>query len=134
MDLALGGAGADRHPRRQVGDVLRDLDVQEFRRRRQPQIVEVEQQFARETQSFVDVKALVQIRIVDQSLPTDRRARLLEVGAHDDDQVIGMAGGETSEPFTVVERRHRIVDRTGTGDYDESWILALQRIRDRRAR
>ena len=134
MDLALGRARADRHPRRQVGDVLRDLDVEEFGGGRQPEIVDVEQQLAREPQALVDVEALVQVGVVDEPLPADRRARLLEVGAHDDDQVIGIARGETRQPFAIFERRGRVVDGTGSGDDDQPRVLALQRVGNRRPR
>ena len=134
MDLALGRARADRDPRRQVGDVLRNLDVEKLGGRRQPEIVDVEQQFAREAQPLVDVEALVQIRVVDQSLPADRCARLLEVGAHDDDQVIGIARSQARQPFAILERRRRVVDGTGPGDHDEPRVLSLQRVGNRRPR
>ncbi len=61
---------------------------------RQPEVVDVEQQLARQPQPLVDVKALVEVRIVDEPLPADRGARLLEVGAHHDDQLVGVALGE----------------------------------------
>ena len=81
VDLALGRPRADRHPRRQVGDVLRDLRVEELRAGRQPEVVDVEQQLARQPQPLVDVIALVEIGIVDEPLPSDRGARLLEVAS-----------------------------------------------------
>ena len=88
VDLAFGRPRADRDPRRQVGDVLRNLRVEELRRRRQPHVVDVEQQLAGQPQPLVDVEALVEIGIVDEPLPADRRARLLEVAAHDDDELL----------------------------------------------
>ena len=72
VHLALGRARADRDPRREVGDVLRDLRVEELRRRRQPDVVHVEQQLARQAQPLVDVEALVEVGIVDEPLPADR--------------------------------------------------------------
>ncbi len=44
-------------------------------------------------QTGVDVAGAVEVRIVDQALPADRRARLLEVHAHHDQQVGGQALG-----------------------------------------
>ena len=96
VHLAFGRPGADRDPRREVGDVLRDLRVEELRRRRQSDVVDVEQELAGEPQALVDVEALVQIGIVDESLPADRRARLLEVAAHDDDELVGVADGQAA--------------------------------------
>jgi hypothetical protein len=74
VDRALGRAGADRRPRRQVGEVLRNLRVEELRGGRQPHVVDVEQQLPREPQPLVDLEALVQIGIVDQPFqPIDVR-------------------------------------------------------------
>ena len=81
MDLALGRARADRDPRCQVGDVLRNLDIEELGAGWQPEIVDVEQQLARQPEPLVDVEALVQIRIVDEPLPANRCPRLFEVGS-----------------------------------------------------
>ena len=56
MHLALRGTRADRHPRGQVGDVLRDLRIEKLGGRRQPHIVDVEEQLAGEPQPLVDVE------------------------------------------------------------------------------
>ena len=53
---------------------------------RQPEVVDVEQELPRQPQPLVDVEALVEVGIVDEPLPADRRPRLLEVAAHHDDQ------------------------------------------------
>ena len=74
---------------------------------RQPQIVDVEQQLPRQPQPLVDVEALVEVGIVDEPLPADRGARLLEVAAHHDDQLAGVAVGERLQPLRVLERRRR---------------------------
>ena len=57
----------------------------------------------REPQPLVDVIALVEVGIVDQPLPADRRARLLEVAPHHDDQLIGVA----SRPAAPAARHTR---------------------------
>ena len=65
--------------------------VEELAARRQAEPVDVEQQLARDAQALVDAEALVEVRVVDQALPADRRARLLEVHAHHDLQRVGVA-------------------------------------------
>ena len=97
---------------------------------RQPHVVHVEQQLARQPQPLVDVEALVEIRVVDEALPADRGPRLLEVAAHHDDQVIRVALGEHLEPLGVLERRLRVVDRAGADDHHQSWIAPAERVGD----
>ena len=53
------------------------------------ELVDLEQDPAREPEPVVDAVAVVEVRIVDQSFPADGRARLLEVHAHHDDEIGG---------------------------------------------
>ena len=46
------------------------------------------------SQAGGDVARAVEVRVVDQALPADRRARLLEVGAHDDHELIARRVGD----------------------------------------
>ena len=131
MDLALGGPGADRHPRNQVGDVLGNLRVEELGGGRQTHLVHVEEQLPGEPQTLVDAEAPVQIRVVDEPFPADGGSRLLEIAAHHHQEVIGVAVGKTPEPLRVLERRFRVVDGTRTGNNDETRITALQRAGNR---
>ena len=84
MHLAFGRARADRAPGDQVAEVLRRDDVEELAARRHAELVDLEQELAADAQPLVDPVALVEVRVVDQALPADRRARLLEIDAHDD--------------------------------------------------
>ena len=69
--------------------ILRRRHVEEFGAGRQAEIVDGRQHVAREPQALVDVEAAVEIGIVDQSLPSDGRARLLEIDAHHDLEPVG---------------------------------------------
>ncbi len=130
VHLALGGAGADRHPRREVGDVLRDLGVEELRSGREPHVVDVEQQLSGEAQPLVDVEALVEVGIVDEALPANRRPRLLEVAPHHEDQVVGVACRQLLEAVGVLQAGLLVVDRAGSGDDDQPGIAALDGVGD----
>src|SRR5688500_16291992 len=84
MHLALRRACADRAPRDEITDELRRDHVEEFAACRQAEAIHVDEQPARDPQPLVDAKAAVEIRVVDEPLPADGRARLLEIHAHDD--------------------------------------------------
>ena len=89
MHLALGGARADGAPGDQVRDVLRRDHVEVLGAGRQVELVDLEQDAPREAQAFVDAEAVVEARIVDEALPADGGARLLEIHAHHDDEAVG---------------------------------------------
>ena len=98
MHLRLRVARADRPPADQIADVLRCNRIQPFGRRRQPQAKHVGQHLARQPHALADIEAAIQIRIVDQTLPADRRARLLEIHAHHDHQSV------SSSPLSAARR------------------------------
>jgi hypothetical protein len=134
MALALGGARADGAPRDQVRDVLRAQQVEEFGRRRQAERVDVEQQLSRRAQPFVDAEAAVQTRIVDVALPADRRARLLEVHAHRDQQIVLQRVGGGLQAARVLERLVVVVDRARADDDQQPVVAAVQDVADRAPR
>src|SRR5919106_1002594 len=82
--LAFGGARADGTPGYQIGEILRRDHVEELAARGHAELIELEQQIAADAQSVVDLKATIEIGIVDESFPANRGARLLKIDAHDD--------------------------------------------------
>src|SRR6187551_461293 len=84
MHLALGRARTDCAPRHQVRDVLRSNHVEELTACRQAELIDIEQQTARDSQTFVDVEAAVQVGIVDESLPAYGGTWLFKINTHDD--------------------------------------------------
>ena len=88
VDLALGRPGADGSPGDDVGDVLRRDRIEELAADRQPEIRHLDQQPAGGVEPGVHVARTVQLRVVDQALPAGGRARLLEVDAHRDAEVV----------------------------------------------
>ena len=126
MHLRFGGAGTDGPPADEVADVLRRNGVEEFRTCRHAQAIDLEQQIARHPQAFVDAKALVQIRIVDQALPADGSARLLEIHPHDDFQIGRQPLAQRQQAPGVFHRRIRIMDRAWPDDHQQAVGLAPQ--------
>jgi len=126
MKLALGGARADGSPTDQAGDVLRGDHVQELRAGGHAHRGQIEQQMASHPQSVVDLVGLVQMGIVDEALPADGGARLLEVNAHDDAQVGGELGNGALEQRGVFARGLGVVDGAGTGENQQARVFTFE--------
>ena len=133
VHLALRGSRANRTPCDQVADVLRRDRVEELAARRYAEAADVDQELPRDAQPFADPAALVEMRIVDEPLPADRRPRLLEVDAHDDLEHVRGARTLGGEPSRVVERARWVVDRARADDDEQPIVLAAQDVTDARA-
>jgi hypothetical protein len=78
------------------------------------------------SRNLIDIEAAVELRIVDQALPADGGARLLEVHAHDDEQVVGQTGALGIELRRIVARRLDVMDRARPGDDQQAVVGAVQ--------
>src|SRR5882757_2276492 len=81
------GARADGGPGDEVRVILTERRVEELGADRQAGGADVEHQAAREPQAGVDLEAAVEVRVVDQALPADDRARLFKIDAHHHQQI-----------------------------------------------
>ena len=124
VHLAFGRARANRAPGDQITQVLRRDHVQKLAARRQAHPVDFDQQLARNAQAFVDAKALVQVRVVDQALPAHRGAGLLKIHAHHNFQRVGVFVTLHLERAGVLQRSHRIVDGARANDDQHAVIGA----------
>lgn len=70
-------------------------------------------------------------RIVDVALPADGRARLFEIHAHDDQQIVAQAIRGRPEPMGVVERLVVIVDRARAHHGKQAIVPSVQDVRHR---
>ena len=118
VKLAFRGARADGAPADECGEILRRDEVEEFAAGGNAHLGEIEEKIARHAQAIVDAMRLVEVRIVDQALPANRGARLLEIDAHDDEQVLRQFGSDGFQQARVFESSIGVVDRTGA-DHDE---------------
>ncbi len=80
----------------------------------------------------------VEIRVVDEPFPADRRARLLEIHAHDDLERVAERRAQRPQALRVVHRGLRIVNRARADHDRQSVVLPVQdrvqraaRVRDR---
>ena len=92
----------------------------------EPELRDVQEQFAREQYPFLDVKRVVEIRIVDEPLPAHGRARLLEIHPHDQEQRRRDAVGERLQPAGILACRGHIVNRARTDHHEQARIAPLE--------
>ncbi len=126
VDLALGGASADRAPGHGVGDVLRGDRVEPLDAHGQPERHHLQQQPARDAQAAVHVPGAVQVGVVDQALPPGGGARLLEVDAHDHAQVVAQLAGLRGQAVRVLQRRLGVVHAAGPHDHQQPVVVGVQ--------
>ena len=126
VHLAFRIARADRTPANRVGNILRTGRLQKLRGRRQTLVKHAKQRAAGQQQALPDIAAAVDIRIVDQTLPTDRGARLLEIHAHDDQQLAIQLAFQRGQATRVIERGLRIVNGTRTDNHQQAIVLTVQ--------
>jgi hypothetical protein len=119
-------ARADRAPAHQIRVVLGRDHVEKFVAGRKAQLVELHQELARQAQSLVDVEAAVEIRVVDQPFPPDGGARLLEIDAHDDHEVLFELRLRFQQAPPVLQPRLGIVNRAGTDDHQQPVVRPVQ--------
>lgn len=66
MRLRLGGARADGAPGDEVGEVLRGDRIERFGAAGQAELVEIDEELARDAQALLYVKGVVEVRVVDE--------------------------------------------------------------------
>src|SRR5271166_6924925 len=76
-------------------------------------ICQIEEQPPRQPQAVIDHVGLVKERVVDQSLPADRGAGLLEINAHHNAQLRGQLCDGASQQARILARSLCVVNRTG---------------------
>ena len=103
---------------------MRRDDVQILGTGGQPELVDLCQQLARQTQAAIDVEAIVQIRIVDQPLPAHGGARLFKVDTHHNFQIAGKVLALLTQSLSVLDRRCRIMDRA-RADHDQQPVVHI---------
>ena len=109
--------------------MLRNLRVKKLRRSGKPELVDVQQELARQAEALVDVVALVQIRVVDESLPADDGSWFLKVGAHHDHEMVRVPIGDLLQSVGVFERCGGVMYRARADDHGNPWVLAIDDLR-----
>jgi hypothetical protein len=124
VELGLGGTGTDGSKRDEVGKELRRDGVQHLGGNGHALAGKVAEELAGDTETLVDLEGLIDIRVVDQALPANSCARLLEVCAHDNAQVALELVGNLHEARAVLDSSLGVVHGAGPAD-DEKTVIAL---------
>ena len=124
VELRLGGASANGSKGDEVCKELRRDGVEHLRGNGHALGGKIAVELAGDTEALVDLVRLVDVRVVDQTLPANSCARLFKVGAHDDAEVALELLGELDEARAVLDSGLGVVHRAGTAD-DEETVIAL---------
>ena len=128
VDLTLGGSRADCPPAYEVGDVLGGDHVEEFSAGGYAHLGQIEEQAACDAQSVADAEGFVEVRIVDQALPAEGGARLLEIDTHDDHEIAGKLGDRFFQKFRIFPGRNRVVDRARAYHDDQAIVRPVENV------
>src|SRR5918994_4201022 len=88
MYLALRRARSDRTPADEVGIELAKRGIEKLGPGRHSYLQNIGEQLPGESQPFINMIGLIQVRIVDESLPADDCSRFFEVDPHDNQKRI----------------------------------------------
>lgn len=125
VDLRFSGAGTDGADGQTVCEELRGDSVEHFASDGHALAGEVDEELARGAQTLVNLEAVVDIRVVDQSLPANGGTGLLQVRAHDNQQLIGVLLLQLQQLVAVLQGHIRVMDRAGPNDHHQTLLLAV---------
>ena len=117
VHLGFGGARANRAPAHQIRHILRGDHIEELTCRRQPAVVNFQQQFARNAQAVINAEAVIHMRIVNQPLPANGGARFFKIDAHHDFQFALQFVTQCQQTGSILFCRHGIVNGTGSDNH-----------------
>ena len=123
VELRLGCPGANCTNTEQIGQELRRDGIQHLTGKRHALLSQVNKELSRDAQTLVDLEGVIDVWIVDQTLPSDCCTGLLEVGAHDDEEILLVLLLHLDETVAVLESSLGVVDRAGTNDNKKSAVL-----------
>lgn len=122
VQLGLGGTGANGTHREQIGQELRRDGIEHLGSDGHALGGQVDKELARQAQTLVDLEAAIDIGIVDQTLPADGRAGLLEVRAHDNEKLILVLLLLLEQHVAVSQGSLGVVDRAGADDDEQAAV------------
>ena len=89
------------------------------------------QEFAPDLQACLDVTRAVEVRVVDEALPAEDGAWLLEIDAHHNFHAVGELLPQRHEVPRVIHRRHRVVDGARADDDQQAVVLSIENVSHR---
>lgn len=124
VQLGLGGAGTNSTDGNAVGQELRRDGIKHLASNGHASSGKVDKELARHTQTLVDLERRVDIGVVDQTLPADGSSRLLQVGTHNNAEIIAELVSENLELGGVLVGSFGVVDGAGADDNEQTVVAA----------
>lgn len=124
VQLRLGCAGSNGAKGNEIGEVLWRNGIQHLAGNGHTIGGELDVELASHAQTLVDLEAVVDIRVVDEALPSNGGARFFQIGTHDNAKVLIQFLGETTEATSIFMGRIGVVDGAGA-HHDEQAVIAL---------
>jgi hypothetical protein len=128
VQLGLGGTGTNGTNGDTVGKELRRNGIEHLGSNRQTLAGQVNEQLTRNAETLVNLEGVVDIGIVDETLPANGCSGLLEVGAHHDAEIVGELVRELLESGSVFLSGGRVVNGAGTDNDEEPVALAKDNV------
>ena len=104
--------------------------IKEFGGSRQAHLGDGEQKASSLFEPGLDVVSAIEVRVVDQPLPADCRARFLEIDPHQNAEPVLEFLAQTAEAPRVIDRPLDIMDRARPGDDQHPRIRLTQDVLD----
>ncbi len=131
VGLALGGAGANRGPADEVGNVLRGDGVEEFGGGGDPEGDDFAEEAARLTEAFGDVAGAVEVGVHDESFPADGGAGFFKINTHHDEEAVADFRSESRDFTGVFATGFEVVDGAGADHQEEAGVVTEDDFIDR---
>lgn len=123
VQLALGGSGANGTDGEQIGQELRRDGIEHLTGNGHALGGQVNEDLARQAQTLVDLEAAIDVRVVDEALPANSGTGLLEVRAHDNEELVLVLLLLLEEEVAVGEGGLGVVDGAGANDDEQAVLL-----------
>ena len=124
VQLGLSGTSTNSTNTDQISGVLRGDCVQHLASNRDTQVSDVAQQLAGNADSLVDVVRVIDVGVVDQSLPADSGTGLLEVSPHHNAELIAELTGQIAQERGIFDGGFGVMETARANNNEHAVGLA----------
>jgi hypothetical protein len=128
VELRLGGTGTNSTDGDTVGKELGRDGIEHLGGNWQTLAGQVNEKLAGNTETLVDLEGVVDIGVVDETLPANGCSGLLEVGAHHDAEIVGESVRDLLESGSVFLGGSRVMDGARADNDEKSVALAKNNV------
>ena len=102
---------------------MRRERVEELGGGRETDLTDIHEELTCASEAFCHIAGAIEVRVVNQALPSDGCSGFFEVDAHDDHDVFADFVGEFDESFGVFASRGFVVDGAWSGDDEQPVVF-----------